>query len=85
MSVRILEPPKYRVADAVLYSWLNFMHVDPGTQLEMKLYWGAFLKTTVLFCNGVHLSFKVGSISTSTLKVPSVQGSLPCSMHVESL
>lgn len=59
------------------------MHEDPGTQLEMKLYWSAFLKTAVLFCSVMHLSRNVGSNAISALKVPSVQGSLPCFTCVE--
>lgn len=79
-----LGPSEYRVADAIFYSWLDFVHEDPGTQLEMKLYWSAFLKTTVLFCSVVHPSLNVRSNSTSNLKMPSMQGSLLCSTCVES-
>lgn len=72
------------VAGASFYSWLDFMHEDPGTQLEIKLYWSAFLKIAVLFCNVMCLSLKVGSSSSSALKVPSLRVCLPCFTRVES-
>lgn len=77
--------PRVQSSRFVSYSWPDFMYEDPGPQLAVKLSWGTFLKTTALFCCVLHLSLKAGLNSAPALKMPSEQGSLLCSVCVESL
>lgn len=77
--------PDMQSGRLISYSWPDSIYEDPGSQLAVKLSWGTFLETTVLFCCVLHRSLEAGLSSTSTLQIPSEQGSLLRSVCVESL
>lgn len=77
--------PECRVGGSFLTHGQISYNEDPGSQLAVKLSWSTFLETAVLFCCVLHLSLEAGLSSASTLKMPSEQGSLLCSICVEGL